>query len=108
MTDGDWSEIGRDELERRHREACKLLLASEEELARVAGALESAVRESEAAHADLAVAQADLAHAHDELRETSRLRALREDQLADVLGSASWQLTRPLRQLKSMARELEP
>jgi hypothetical protein len=105
MTGGRWSELDRLELERRHLEACELLISSEEEVARLASSLELAIRETEAARSELASAREDVASLELELREVGELRALREAQLDGVLASASWQVTRPLRVLKAMVRD---
>jgi hypothetical protein len=99
------SEPDRAELERRYREACALLLASQEELSRLAQRVEDATRAAEETRADLDAARDELQQAHADLGEANRVRALREEQLADVLGSASWRLTTPLRSLKRLAGE---
>jgi hypothetical protein len=98
VSGGDWPELERAELERRHREACDLLLAAQEELARVSSAHERALREVESARADVELGR-------DDLRRAELALALRDEQLADVVGSVSWRLTRPLRQLKARIRE---
>jgi hypothetical protein len=105
MTDGRWRDIDRPELERRHLEACELLISSEEEIARLAGSLEVALREVGAARADLASARERIAQLELDLRQITELCALREAELDGVLSSASWQLTRPFRVLKSIVRE---
>jgi hypothetical protein len=105
VTGGRWPELDRLELERRHLEACELLISSEEEIARLASTLELASREIEAARSELASAREDVAQLELELREVGELRALREAQLDGVLASASWQVTRPLRVLKAIVRE---
>jgi hypothetical protein len=99
------SEPDRGELERRYREACTLLLASQEELSRLAQRVEDATRAAAETQADLEAARDELAQAHDDLGEANRVRALREQELADVLGSASWRLTTPLRTLKRLSGE---
>jgi hypothetical protein len=98
MSGGDWPELERTELERRHREACDLLLAAQEELARVSSAHAKALREVESAHADVELSREEVRAAELEL-------ALRDGQLADVVGSVSWRLTQPLRLLKARVRE---
>lgn len=105
MSGGDWPELERTELERRHREACDLLLASQEELGRVSSAHEKALREVESAHADVDASRDDLRDAERELRALRDELAVRDGQLADVVGSASWRLTQPLRLLKARIRE---
>jgi hypothetical protein len=105
MTDGPWSELDRPELERRHLEACELLIASEEEIARLAGTVELVSREIEIIRSELATARDDIVQLERELREMAELRALREVELEGVLSSASWQVTRPLRVLKAIVRE---
>jgi hypothetical protein len=102
VSGGDWPELERTELERRHREACDLLLAAQEELARLSSAHELALREVESAHADVELSLDDLRAAELRLRDEV---ALRDEQLADVVGSVSWRLTRPLRLLKARIRE---
>jgi hypothetical protein len=98
VSGGDWPELERTELERRHREACDLLLAAQEELARVSSAHENALREIESARADVELSR-------DDMRRAELALALRDEQLADVVGSVSWRLTGPLRQLKARMRE---
>jgi hypothetical protein len=95
---GDWTDLDRAELERRHREACDLLLASEQEVGRLASALAKAVREAEVLASELELERQRTADRDAQLAD-------RDQQLADVIGSASWQVTRPLRTLKSRLRE---
>jgi hypothetical protein len=105
MSDARWPELDRLELERRHLEACELLISSEEEIARLASALELVSREVAVTRSELAAAREGAAELRAELRAVEELRALREKQLEGVLASSSWQLTRPLRVIKSMLRE---
>jgi chromosome segregation ATPase len=105
VSGGDWQDLERIELERRHREACELLLASQEELARVSSAHEKALREVESAHADVEMSRDDLRGAELELQALRDELTVRDGQLADVVGSASWRLTEPLRLLKARIRE---
>jgi hypothetical protein len=105
VSGGDWPDLERTELERRHREACDLLLASQEELARVSSAHEKALREVESAHADVETSRDDLRRADLELHVLRNELTVRDGQLADLVGSASWRLTQPLRLLKARIRE---
>jgi hypothetical protein len=98
MSGGDWSDLDRAELERRHREACDLLLASEQQLGRLASELEKVSRNAEVLASDLDLARQELADRDAQLAD-------RDTQLADIVGSASWQVTQPLRSLKSRLRE---
>jgi hypothetical protein len=108
MTDGRWQEVDRLELERRHLEACELLISSEEEIARLASSLALALREVEASRFDLTGARERVAQLELELRAVAELRALREAELNGVLSSTSWQVTRPLRVLKGIVRDAAP
>ena len=101
----DPGSIERAELERRYREACELLLAAQAEIARIADDLAGTSRVRDEAVLELATVRDELASALGELDHAGRTRALREQQLDEVLGSASWQLTGPLRRIKALVRE---
>jgi hypothetical protein len=105
MSGGDWADLDRAELERRHREACELLLASEQQLGRAASELEAVVRRAEALAGELEVERRRLAERDAQIAERDAQIVQRDAQIADIVGSASWQITRPLRTFKSRLRE---
>jgi hypothetical protein len=104
MSGGDWGDLDRAELERRHREACELLLASEQQLGRAAGELEVVVRRAEVLASELELERRRLAEREAQLADREAQLLQRDAQIADIVGSTSWQVTQPLRSLKSRLR----
>ena len=99
MSGGDWPELERTELERRparRATSCSPRRRSSP----LASAHEKALREIESARG------VELSRATCEPPIRLREVAVRDEQIADLVGSVSWRLTRPLRVLK--ARLVEP
>ena len=86
--------------------AQEMLVEREQQCARQAAELSSVERLTDSFRIELAGKEEQLRQRQLELEEKSRQLAEREQQVAALLGSRSWRLTRPLRWLPNQVRAL--